>query len=116
MPENLNERLFNFAVNVLKFLRKLPRTPEMNVIRYQLAKCSTSSGANYEEAQAGSSKPDFNNKVRISLREMRESNYWLRIIKATLNDNKLDNEMIYLIDESTQLKKILGSIVTKTNK
>jgi len=75
MNENLNDRLFNFAVNVLKFLKQLPRTPEMNVIRYQLAKASTSSGANYEEAQAGSSKPDFNNKGRISLREMRESNY-----------------------------------------
>jgi len=116
MNENLNDRLFNFAVNVLKFLKKLPRTPEINVIRYQLAKSSTSSGANYEEAQAGSSKPDFNNKVRISLREMRESNYWLRVIKATIDDNKLDNEMLLLIDESTQLKKILGSIVTKTNK
>ena len=116
MNENLNDRLFNFAVNVLKFLKKLPRTPEMNVIRYQLAKCSTSSGANYEEAQAGSSKPDFNNKVRISLREMRESNYWLRIIKATLESNSLESNLIFLIDESTQLKKILGSIVTKTNK
>lgn len=82
MNKNLIERLFNFAVNVLKFLKKLPRTPEMNVVRYQLAKSSTSSGANYEEAQAGSSKPDFNNKVRIALREMRESNYWLRIIKG----------------------------------
>lgn len=91
MNANLNDRLFNFAVRVLKFLKKLPITPEMNVIRYQLAKCSTSSGANYEEAQAGSSKPDFNNKVRISLREMRESNYWLRIIKATFNDSNLDN-------------------------
>jgi four helix bundle protein len=116
MNENLTGRLFNFAVNVLKFLKKLPRTPEMNVMRYQLAKSSTSSGANYEEAQAGSSKPEFNNKVRISLREMRESNYWLRIIKDTLDDNKLDNELLPLIDESTQLKKILGSIVTKTNK
>ena len=116
MNENLNDRLFNFAVNVLKFLKKLPRTPEMNVIRYQLAKCSTSSGANYEEAQAGSSKPDFNNKVRISLREMRESNYWLRIIKATLESNSLESDLIFLIDESTQLNKILGSIVTKTNK
>jgi len=116
MNENLNDRLFNFAVNVLKFLKKLPRTPEINVIRYQLAKSSTSSGANYEEAQAGSSKPDFNNKVRISLREMRESNYWLRIIKATLDDSRLDSELMILIDESTQLKKILGSIVTKTNK
>lgn len=116
MNANLNDRLFNFSVTVLKFLKKLPRTPEMNVIRYQLAKCSTSSGANYEEAQAGSSKPDFNNKVRISLREMRESNYWLRIIKATLDENKLDNDLLPLIDESSQLKKILGSIVTKTNK
>ncbi|MBE0571647.1 MAG: four helix bundle protein [Ignavibacteriaceae bacterium] len=116
MNENLNDRLFNFAVNVLKFLKKLPRTPEINVIRYQLAKSSTSSGANYEEAQAGSSKPDFNNKVRISLREMRESNYWLRIIKATVDDTKLNNDLLPLIDESTQLKKILGSIVSKTNK
>ena len=116
MNENLNERLFTFALNVLKFLPKLPKTPEMNVVRYQLAKSSTSSGANYEEAQAGSSKPDFNNKVRISLREMRESNYWLRIIKASLNDNELNNHLISLIDESNQLKKILGSIVTKTNK
>lgn len=68
MNENLNDRLFNFAVSVLKILKKLPRTPEINVIRYQLEKDSTSSGANYEEAQACSSKPDFNNKVRISLR------------------------------------------------
>lgn len=75
MNENLNERLFTFTLNVLKFLPNLPKTPEMNVVRNQLAKSSASLGANYEEAQAGSSKPDFNNKVRISLREMRESNY-----------------------------------------
>ena len=59
----------------MKFLPDLPKTSEFNVIRYQLAKSSTSAGANYEESQAGSSKADFNNKVRISLREMRESNY-----------------------------------------
>jgi hypothetical protein len=47
---------------------------------------------------------------------MRESNYWLRVIKATLDNNKLDNDLLELIDESSQLKKILGSIVTKTNK
>ena len=116
MSGDLNKRLFSFAVSVLKFLPNLPKTPEINVIRYQLAKSSASSGANYEEAQAGSSKPDFNNKVRISLREMRESNYWLRIIKATLPNSKFEEELNYLIDESEQLKKILGSIVTKTNK
>ncbi len=100
----------------MKFLTDLPKTSEFNIIRYQLAKSSTSAGANYEESQAGSSKADFNNKVRISLREMRESNYWLRIISATILQNTLDEELNYLIAESDQLKKILGSIVTKTNK
>jgi len=50
MNKNLNDRLFQFAVNVLKFLPKLPKTPEMSVVRYQLAKSSSSSGANYEES------------------------------------------------------------------
>lgn len=97
---------------VIKFLRTLPDSSEMKVIKYQLTKSSTSSGANYEEAQAGSSRADFNNKIRISLREMRESNYWLRIISGIL-DNKND-ELIFLIGESGELKNILGSIAQKT--
>lgn len=48
----LNERLFNFSVRTINFLEKLPNTPESKIIRYQLAKSSTSSGANYEESQA----------------------------------------------------------------
>lgn len=114
MLENeLSKRLFNFAVRVLNFLPQLPKTPEYSVIRYQLAKSSTSSGANYEESQAGSSRSDFINKIRISLREMRESNYWLRIIKAINTNNSLVEELNFLIDESSQLKLILGSIVSK---
>ncbi|MFA3783238.1 four helix bundle protein [Melioribacteraceae bacterium 4301-Me] len=117
MKENeLQTRLFDFTVRVLKFLPTLPKTPEFNVIRYQLAKCSTSAGANYEESQAGSSKADFNNKVRISLKEMRESNYWLRIISAIINEKNHDEELAYLCGESNELKKILGSIVFKTSK
>jgi four helix bundle protein len=112
----LCERLFNFAVRTLKFLSKLPDKPEFRIIRYQLSKSSTSSGANYEEAQAGSSKADFNNKIRISLREMRESNYWFRIIKASFDGYDGDSELIWLTKESSELKKILGSIVNKTRK
>jgi len=47
----------------------------------------------------------------ISLREMRESNYWLRILKE-LQISKLDTG-IYLARESEELKKILGSICSK---
>jgi len=111
---DLNDRLFHFAVRSIQFLKSLPDTPEFKTIRYQLSKSSTSSGANYEEAQGASSRADFNNKVRISLREMRESNYWYRIIEATLLEASKDNELEFLLQESKELKKILGSIVSKT--
>ena len=110
---DLCERLFEFAVGVIDFLKTFPYSPENKTIRTQLSKSACSSGANYEEAQAGSSKADFTNKVRISLREMRESNYWLRIIKRTVQEVNVA-KMDYLIKESGELKNILGSIVQKT--
>lgn len=109
---DLENRLFDFGIRVIKFLRKQPNTIEFKTIKNQLIKSSTSSGANYEESQAGSSKPDFNNKVRISLREMRESNYWLRIIAGISEET--DNELYFLLNESKELKLILGSIMQKT--
>jgi four helix bundle protein len=110
---DLAERLFEFAVRVIEFLKTLPYTPENKTIRTQLSKSSCSAGANYEESQSGSSKPDFINKVRISLREMRESNFWLRIIKRTVKEANA-SEVDYLIKESAELKSILGSIVQKS--
>ncbi|WP_294220204.1 four helix bundle protein [uncultured Chryseobacterium sp.] len=76
MKQNdLLTRTFLFGVNCLKFLRILPNDPESKLIRFQLGKSATSIGANYEESQAGSSKADFKNKVKIALREARESNF-----------------------------------------
>lgn len=112
MDQGLGQRLFDFAVNVILFIRKLPHGKEYDVIKYQLSKSATSSGANYEEAQAASSRLDFRNKIKISLKEMRESNYWLNIIKAVW---KYDAELTSLISESEELKKILGSISSKVS-
>ena len=109
---NLLDRTFKFGVNCIIFLRTLPRDFEYNVIKLQLTKSSTSIGTNYEESQAGSSKADFKNKVRISLREARESNYWLRVIKAL---ERSENEQLEsLIQESKELKNILASIINNT--
>ena len=109
---NLLDRTFKFGVNCIIFLRTLPRDFEYNVIKLQLTKSSTSIGANYEESQAGSSIADFKNKVRISLREARESNYWLRVIKAL---ERSENEQLEsLIQESKELKNILASIINNT--
>ncbi|MBT3383328.1 MAG: four helix bundle protein [Prolixibacteraceae bacterium] len=115
MRNDLPDRLFDFAVRNVMFMKNLPGEPEFNNIRYQLSKSATSPGANYEEAQAGSSKADFIFKTEISLREMRESNYWIRIIEATLiHGSDATKELVYLKNESTELKKILGSIVVKS--
>lgn len=46
---------------------------------------------------------------------MRESNYWYRILKFTLPEEKINNELLWLVQESSELKKILGSIVSKTS-
>jgi four helix bundle protein len=113
LKNDLTERLFEFAVRIIELLKTLPYSPENKTIRSQLSKSACSSGANYEESQSGSSKPDFANKVRISLREMRESNYWLRIIKRTVSEVN-QTELDYLIRESNELKNILGSIVQKS--
>lgn len=112
-PNDLLDRTFNFGVDVLKLIRTLPKDPEYALIRYQLGKSATSVGANYEESQAGSSKADFKNKVRISLKEARESNYWLRIIIA-LRETE-NTELTRLTQESKEMKNILAAIINKMN-
>ncbi len=109
---DLSARLFNFALNVLILLKGIKYSEVNRVIVNQLAKSATSPGANYEESQAASSKSDFINKVNIALKEMRESNYWLRMIKA-MRIAPL-KEIDLLINESEELKKILGKIVSKS--
>jgi len=114
MDRGLGERLFKFAIEIIKFLRNIKNTTEINVMKYQLTKSATSSGANYEEAQAALSRADFKNKINISLKEMRESNYWLKIFKAlNIGDNETGK---YLVNESDELKRILGSISSNTSK
>lgn len=116
MDNNLLDRVFNFTIRTIKYLRSLPENHETRVIKYQLIKSVTSTGANYEEAQAGCSRADFSNKVSISLKEIRESNYWLRIIQSLDYSKKNNEELCSLIKESNELKSILGSIAQKTRK
>nr|WP_321358419.1 four helix bundle protein [uncultured Draconibacterium sp.] len=117
MENNLQKRIFDFVTEVIFFLRTLPDSQEYKVIKYQLIKAASSTGANYEEAQAASSKADFTYKTEISLKEMRESNYWLRLIRSICKDLNTDDEKLsYLINESGELKLILGSIVSKTKR
>ena len=117
MEQNdLSKRLFSFSVRTIKCLRTLPYETEYKVIRYQLIKSATSVGANYEEAQASSSKADFHNEVKIALKEIMESKYWLRIINEISDKDYDKKELTWLMNESEELNKILGTIANKTRK
>lgn len=78
--EDIADRLLRFALNVLWVCRKLPRTPEAQIIRRQLFRSATSTGAQYEEARSAESAADFIHKVRIGAKEMREARYGLKML------------------------------------
>ena len=113
MENDLQKRLFKFSVAIIEEVRNFPEAKEYQVISYQLLKAATSVGANYEESQAAVSRADFSNKIGISLKEIRETNYWIRIVIEIM---KLPNNWNTLEKESKELMNILGSIYLKTSK
>ena len=117
---DIRERAFTFAVRIVKLCRYLEKTTSVSKnLLSQLLNAGTSVGANLEEAKGGQSRADFSHKNSISLKEARESNYWLRLILATNNfDEKISAGIKELEIESLELSKIIGKIVvsTKTNK
>jgi len=110
---DLEERTFAFAKSVRIFVKTLPKTISNIEDVRQLIRSSGSVGANYLEANEALSKKDFLMRIKISRKEAKESLYWLRLIYET---NKLKNneESERLIQEATELKKILSSIVEKS--
>ncbi len=80
-PGDLEDRLINFAVRVLNVTESLPNTKAGNHIAGQLVRSDTSPAPNYGEAQSAESRRDFVHKMKICLKELRETQIWLRIIE-----------------------------------
>jgi four helix bundle protein len=114
---NLEDRLIDFAVRILHVAESLPKTKAGNHIAGQLIRCGTAPAPNYGEAQDAESRADFIHKMKVSLKELRETRIWLLIIgKANLL--KPASKLEPLIDESNQLISIfMASVKTaKQNK
>ncbi|OIP57353.1 MAG: four helix bundle protein [Candidatus Levybacteria bacterium CG_4_10_14_0_2_um_filter_36_16] len=77
------KRLLNFSVTIVLLANKLPKTPAGFAIASQTVRSGTAVGANVEEAQDASSTKDFIQKLSISLREAKETLYWLEVIKLS---------------------------------
>ena len=77
---DLEDRLVDFAVEVCQLVRKLPADQLARQIGSQLLRSGTSAAANYAEARSGESRRDFVHKIKICLKELRESLVWLKLI------------------------------------
>ena len=82
-PEQLSDRLLDFAVEVLRMVDALPKTLAGRHVGGQLIRAGTSCGSNYEEACGAESRSDFTHKLSIVLKELKESRFWLRFIHRT---------------------------------
>ena len=80
---DLEDRLVSFGVSVNKLSYMLPKNPTGNYISHQIVRSSLSPALNYGEAQGAESKKDFIHKLRIILKELRETSISLKIIKRT---------------------------------
>lgn len=111
---DIKQRTFRFGVRIVKLVGKLPRTVAGIEVGRQLVRAGTSVGSNTEEADAGVSRKDFVNHIRIARKEAKESRYWLNMIAAAgLLD---DPEIGALTAEAGELVRILSGIVTSATK
>ena len=114
---NLEERLIDFAVRIIRIAESLPKSKVGNHVAGQLIRSGTSPAPNYGEAQSAESRSDFIHKMKLCLKELRETRIWLgMIIRANLINPTSKIEP--LLDENDQLISIfVASIKTaKHNK
>ena len=83
LADELEDRLINFAVRIIKLAAKLPNTPAGRHIAGQILRCGTSPPPNYGEARGAESRADFIHKISIVLKELNETSIWLRIIQRS---------------------------------
>ena len=112
---DLEERTFKFAKDVRIFVKTIPKTVANHEDGRQLIRASGSVGANYREANESLGKKDFLMRIKISRKEAKESQYWLRLIHETNDfENEGKKECLRLMNEAEELKKIFSSILEKS--
>ena len=111
---DLEERLLEFTPNVVRLADSIPNTKAGNHIAGQLLRCGTSPLANHGEVEAAESRKDFLHKLRICLKELRETWRWLRLI-GRLELTGL-TELRSILTEVEELIRIFAASVRTTEK
>ena len=102
---------FSFALNTIKIYKYLSSKNEY-ILSKQLLRSGTSIGANVREAIDGQSKRDFLSKMNISLKEAKETEYWIELLIESSYLNEIEHTSY--LNECKELCRILNSIVKST--
>jgi len=106
---DIHERIFDFVIDTLKTVKYIPLSVENKIITSQLIRAITSVGANDQEADGVSSKPDFIHCYTIVRKELKETRYWLSILSEL--DGKLKLRFNKLLLENQEIIKIVSTII-----
>ena len=109
----LAERTIDYGLAVIDYVEKLPRNAAGRHVSDQLLRSATSVAANYAEASEAESSDDFIHKMKIAMKELKESRVWLLFAKRIQPTEEVNG----LMEESRQLVLMIGkSLVTATEK
>lgn len=111
---NIAIRLLDFAVRSIKLVNALPKSPVGKHIGLQFLRSATSPGANYEESRGAESRADFVHKLGIVLKELKESRYWLNLIKHS--DIIPPHKIGSLVQECEELCAIIAKSIATAKK
>jgi len=107
---NLEDRLVSFSVKIVDLAYRLQMKPELKSITNQILRSGISPALNYGEAMHAESKRDFVHKMKIALKELRETHISLKILYS-IGRVPYKDEITYLKDENNELLAIFVSSV-----
>jgi four helix bundle protein len=110
---DLEERLIDFAVRIMVLVESLPNTRSSNYIAGQMLRCGVAPALLYGEAQSAESRDDFIHKMKIVLKELKETRVCLKLVKRKemIKPKRLDNiskeneELVAIIAKSVETAK-----------
>ena len=108
---DLEDRTLSFARRTREYAKCLPRNLTNLEFSRQLIRSACSVVANYIEANEALSKKDFLHRMKISRKECKETRYWLTLAEPLMEQV---NEKDKLIQEITELLKIFGTIIARS--
>ena len=112
---DLEDRLLEFAVAVVELTDDLPNTRSGNHIAGQLLRCGTSPYGHHGEVESAESRKDFVHKLKVCLKELRETRRWLRLVLRLRKVNQ-DPRLVACLAEAEELIRIFVASVRTTER